>query len=1118
MASVIEALEVELLGPPRWRQSPMASWTALSAMDAALLAVPALDGPQARDTLAGWLFPDADGRQAPNNLRKRISRLRVQTGHALFDAGATVRLLESLRVDVQFGAALPMHVLLDGELLAGCDFTGLDQLHLWAESRRGQWRAQRADALAGHAESLEKSGELAAAIRLALRIADLTPSHEVAWRRLMRLHYLRGDHTAAIEVFERFEALLRSETGARPGPETLRLLATIERGVQAQSMPFRRLPVSLVRPPKIVGRDAAWQAMQCAWAGERAFLLVGEAGIGKSRLLADFARQADGPVPGTAAAVLLEGARPGDAQVPYALLARVLRGALDRPHLSLPEPVRHELARVLPDLGPAPEADAHEARLRQAIEDGLVAAHEAGLGTLAVDDLHFADLASLEVLRWLGGSTRLRALRRGYAARPLEDGPEATLLAAWLCDSHRPERVVLNPLDPVDVEQLLVSLDLPEFTLPGLAARLHGHAGGQPLFTLETLKDAWLRGADLRSDALPRPQTVKTLIEGRLAELPAAALNLAWVCAVGGIDIDGRRAALLLETSEVALAAPWSLLERAGVLSGSRFTHDLVLDCALQGVPQPLRCALHGRLALLLDADPLVPPSRVAEHWQRAHRWAEAGAAWYRSGMAARRAGRLAEQQQMLERSAACHREAGQGAAEFEAVRASFDSILLRHGGNAVLAALPRLDSLASDEAALLECRLLRAEALLDVERSREALEEATAAVAVAPIAPRRLGDALCLRAMALAQLGRSGEAEDAARAAAEAAHACADRAQELRAMRSLSYSLYALGRLGESLPIQRRVIELAQSLGDEAESAAAEASIAALLGAAGDVPASEKHAASAARRYEAMGLDQNSTVGTTNLLVWGTAAAFLGRFGEALQVLERALRMASHDATVAAQAKARITLAGVHLLLGDAAAARSLAEPMPPGTSPGMRMQAALLLARAERMQGGDGRSHFEHLGRLGAEHPDLPLMQSAWVEWSYQGDSDAVLARLAPLCDELQRLGLPGAARSVQLREIARLGDRENPASVARAAELAAALLPHVATGMNARTYPPEAWQVLARAFTRARRHPEAERCVRAAVTWIRDAALPNVPDAAREGFLLRNPVNRELLCGAA
>ena len=45
------------------------------------------------------------------------------------------------------------------------------------------------------------------------------------------------------------------------------------------------MPASLLRPPRLIGRARELAALQHAWANRRAFVLVGEAGIGKSRLL-----------------------------------------------------------------------------------------------------------------------------------------------------------------------------------------------------------------------------------------------------------------------------------------------------------------------------------------------------------------------------------------------------------------------------------------------------------------------------------------------------------------------------------------------------------------------------------------------------------------------------------------------------------------------------------------------------------------------------------------------------------------------------------------------------------------------------------------------------------------
>ena len=141
--------------------------------------------------------------------------------------------------------------------------------------------------------------------------------------------------------------------------------------------------------------------------------------MGKSRLLGDFAQSRGIPV---------IGARPGDERVPYALLARLLPvrrwepGADALPPASLDGDVRAELARVLPELGTPPLGALNEARFRQAVAQALGARRAAGLAGLALDDLHFADAASLELLPLLAveaapGAGGARCGDAGHAGR-----------------------------------------------------------------------------------------------------------------------------------------------------------------------------------------------------------------------------------------------------------------------------------------------------------------------------------------------------------------------------------------------------------------------------------------------------------------------------------------------------------------------------------------------------------------------------------------------------------------------------------------------------------------------------------------------------------------------------
>ena len=92
----------------------------------------------------------------------------------------------------------------------------------------------------------------------------------------------------------------------------------------------------------------------------------GEAGIGKTRLLTDFAAH-------QGAAVLMA-ARPGDARVPHALLSRLVRLLAQRtgaPLAPMADWVARELARIAPELGTAPAAPLDALRLQQAVAELL---------------------------------------------------------------------------------------------------------------------------------------------------------------------------------------------------------------------------------------------------------------------------------------------------------------------------------------------------------------------------------------------------------------------------------------------------------------------------------------------------------------------------------------------------------------------------------------------------------------------------------------------------------------------------------------------------------------------------------------------------------------------------
>src|SRR4029453_5077838 len=101
---------------------------------------------------------------------------------------------------------------------------------------------------------------------------------------------------------------------AEAGGEPRDLARLIERSGELPGTAVRRVPTALARPPRLVGRERQWRDLELAWERRQVALLVGDAGMGKTRLLGDFAQSRVVP---------LIGARPGDERVPYALLARL---------------------------------------------------------------------------------------------------------------------------------------------------------------------------------------------------------------------------------------------------------------------------------------------------------------------------------------------------------------------------------------------------------------------------------------------------------------------------------------------------------------------------------------------------------------------------------------------------------------------------------------------------------------------------------------------------------------------------------------------------------------------------------------------------------------------------
>ncbi|RIH88521.1 putative PEP-CTERM system TPR-repeat lipoprotein [Calidithermus terrae] len=633
---------------------------------AGVLAYLALEGPTPRSRLAGLLWPDTAERTARNNLAQALRRLRQAAGgYEAAGGGEVLKLVEGLEADAaqlvlfSFQGRYAEALGLEGELLRGHDYDDCPDFADWLLAERehllGLWR----EALAQEAERLEVKGELRGALALAERLFQADPVSEAGCRRVMRLCYLLGDRGAALSAYHRLEVALHRETGLKPLPETQALAQEIAAGVRVSLPPAQawpEVPLALLHPPVLVGREREWALLEEAWEAGKVVFIAGEAGVGKSRLLRDFVAHK-----GTYAWF---SARPGDEGTPFAFQARAWREALGRyPDLALPPWARQELARILPDLfpeAPPPWQDVGDKlRLFEAMAE-LVRGLGKHVEGLVVDDLQHTDPASLEAGAYLasrfvpappGVPRSLNAYRRG------ELSPEAEAGVERLVEAGLAVRVELEPLAPAGVEALLASLGLPGLKPARLAPQLWRRTGGNPFFILETLRAFWEAGGAPEGRLyFLMPKRVKGLIARRLQGLSAAALRLAQAAAMAGDDLTLELAAGILRRRPLDLAGPWAELEAAQILRQGRFAHDLLLETVREGIPAPIQAHLHRQIALSLEQTG-AHPARIAQHWLLAGREEAAARCWLVAGRDYQARALHAEALAMLEKALAYGRE-----------------------------------------------------------------------------------------------------------------------------------------------------------------------------------------------------------------------------------------------------------------------------------------------------------------------------------------------------------------------------------------------------------------------------------------------------------------------------
>lgn len=671
--------------PPPGRASEVSGFVSQKAR--ALLAYLALNPrPHTRDTLAGLLWGEIPQPRANGNLRVALSNM-----HTLFPEYLCIE-----RRTVAFDVACPywLDVTAFETLLAAGDLTSLQRatalyrgpllegfyLHAapafeeWLQVERERLHQAQLQALHRLVQCYAGRGEYLAAIEVAGQLLALDPWREETHRELMRLLALTGQRGAALAQYERCRRLLHDELGLEPLAETTVLYARI-RAAETLS-PSPALPPSTALLP-FTGRGDEHARVLAWWEraqhGVRSLLLVeGEAGAGKTRLMEEACRA----LASHGATVLRGRCYEFGGALPYQPIAEALRAHLHVASPTLEPSWQDELTRLLPELRthlspPEPDAGARQ-RLFEAVARFLTAAASSGPVLLFLDDLHWADSATLDVLHYLvccAAPTPL-SLVGTYRPEELTSGHPLTRLRQSLSRDHQVECLRLERL-PAAVVTELAGFLVGKHESASLGAFLHRESEGNPFILMETLYALQEQGALSRtvegawtwqppSPTELLPISVQDMILQRVERLSVPAQQLLTLAAVIGRLFDATLLQAAAPASNLVLAleealtrrlitpcppapliqqaAPNNRLPATGLqhpasksqLPASSiqfdFTHDKIRAAVYHAIPAAQRQMLHRQVAEALEQGPVDAEQAglLAYHWEQANEPAHA--------------------------------------------------------------------------------------------------------------------------------------------------------------------------------------------------------------------------------------------------------------------------------------------------------------------------------------------------------------------------------------------------------------------------------------------------------------------------------------------------------------
>jgi DNA-binding SARP family transcriptional activator len=681
----VAQLQIFLLGPPeiRWESNLLAIQRRYPR--ALLFYLAARGGMVGRQELLTLFWEDEAETTARQRLRETLSRLKtclpdpgvlivsqdligldfekvyvdqIEYRNLLHRAGATVgSLSQSQPLTAEIYQLLQAAVRLwrSPHYLAGSRLPSTVNLDHWLTQTAQKLEYQRSrilDRLADHALSI---GELEAALIFSQFAVESDEMNEASHERVIRILMLLGKKNEAAQAYQQFRELFQNELSRAS-------ISRLEKLLQPTPPPPVSLPVPTaydwnlhpVLDVPFVGRAEPLQALWQAWKAGGGIAIIGESGIGKTRLVKEFVSQID---PQTR--IMQTRCLPNESHLPLqALIDLGRREVMAEEWRKFPAewgshmvPLLPELASVRADfqrLYTPPERA--QSLLLESIRQMALMISEQQRFLVFIDDLQWADQGTLDTIAYLlerppfhpgGSSLLILAVRAEELSSSLEK------FISRLQQSNRLSKIELGTLKDQEIQELAQVVLGMEPAKP-LIKNLTDSSGGNPLFLLETLrqmKDQAHGKSRFATISHPSHQNTRALIKARLDSISNTSRTCLETAAIIGSEFDPDLVKEVTQLSEQGLIDAFEELEKKVLVEPAvknalplkyRFIHDKFREVLLDELNQRRVQFLHRAIALAIQNRPGgTRPGMaaiLAEHYEAAGSLVNAFEQWVRAG------------------------------------------------------------------------------------------------------------------------------------------------------------------------------------------------------------------------------------------------------------------------------------------------------------------------------------------------------------------------------------------------------------------------------------------------------------------------------------------------------